>query len=87
MTRTPRWLRPAIATAAIVAVGAASVVIGSAFAAPASVTAPTMGEFPVLQPIGYGDFAPEAASAGSDEPVTSPVQGTRTVPVDRKSVV
>lgn len=77
------WLRPAIATASVVAVGAASVVIGSAFAAPAPTTAPATAQFPVLQPIGYGPDAPETpADAGEDDLATSPEQGMLTVPVD-----
>jgi hypothetical protein len=78
------WLRPVIATAAIVAVGAASVVVGSVFAAPQTTPAPATAEFPVLQPIGYGPTAPEMPLDGDtdDDLVTSPEQGMRTVPVD-----
>ncbi|HEU4849736.1 MAG TPA: hypothetical protein VFS93_04925 [Terrimesophilobacter sp.] len=84
MSKFPRWFRPAIATASIVAVGAASVIVGSVFAMPAPSAAPTTAEFPVLQPIGYGPTAPEAPSdgVGEDGVTTSPEQGTRTVPVD-----
>lgn len=75
------WVRPALATASIVALGAASVVVGSFFApAPATEPAPPQdsASFPVLQPVGYGDtWAP-----GTDEATLSAEQGTRRVAID-----
>lgn len=86
MTTTPRWLRPAIATAAIVALGAASVVVGTLFAHPAPSATRSTGEFPVLQPIGYGDTMPGVRASDTEDLVTSPEQGTRSVAVDTDGV-
>jgi hypothetical protein len=85
MTRAPRWFRAAIATASVIAVGAASVVVGSVFAAPPPPAAQATAEFPVLQPLGYGESAPTTSAEGSD-PLTSPVMGMRTAPVDAEGL-
>lgn len=79
MTTAPRRLRGALAATAVIAVGAASAVVGASFAAPIPATAPPTGEFSVLQPTGYGDAAPdESPDAAAD----NAAQGTRTVVVD-----
>lgn len=86
MQKAPNWLRPAIATTSVVAVAAASVVVGSFFA-PAPAAAPTepteqpTASFPVLQPVGYGDtWLPDT------EGEASPEQGARSVPVDADGI-
>lgn len=75
-------MRPAIAVVAILAVGAAAAVAGTNFAQPAASGQTTTVELPVLQPVGYGDHAPDLDSDGDpDTGEVSPIQGTRTVPV------
>ncbi|HRN29751.1 MAG TPA: hypothetical protein PK890_08640, partial [Terrimesophilobacter sp.] len=75
------WIRPAIATASIVAVAATSVVIGAFFAPAPAAAPPTTSEaatasIPVLQPAGYGDhWMP-------DDEAVSAEQRSRVVPVD-----
>src|SRR5690606_20137421 len=83
--RCSRWLRPVMATASVVALGAASVVVGSFFAsAPATEqgTARAFAEFPVLQPVAYGDGWPP----DSDETPLSAEQGSRRIAVDAEGV-
>lgn len=88
MSITPRWARPAIAVTSIVALGAASVVIGAFFApaphaGPVGPTAPeahATQAIPVLQPVGYGE---SWEAAGDDEESgLSYEQGWRSVRVD-----
>ena len=89
MSRTPGWVRPTIATASLVAVGAASVVLGASFT-PAPAADPVTPEvfatqaFPVLQPAGYGElWAPDDSVV---ENSLSYEQGTRETRVDAHGV-
>lgn len=86
MSRSSRWLRPVMATASIVALGAASVVVGSFFAPGGADTPPgapstfATQAFPVLAPVGYGE---SWGNAGFEDALgLSYEQGTREVRVD-----
>lgn len=79
---TKKLLRPALATVAILAVGAAAAVAGANFATPTPAAETATTDVPVLQPIGYGDRAPALDSDG--DPASgevSPIQGFRTLPI------
>src|SRR5690554_1930820 len=90
MSRSPRWVRPALATASIVAVAAASVIVGASLApAPAEAPEPDPAMFatqalPILQPVGYGQKWESVAL--DDENSLSYEQGTREVRVDADGV-
>lgn len=89
MSTKPRWVRPAISTVAICAVGVTSVILGSSLApAPASESKPTTVQVPVYGPSGYGLTAPFIDLDGDPTTLeTSPVQEFAELPLGEDGFV